>query len=57
MESLSDQQELVIKGKFGKQASNSKLFDSLRAAELKEELHACGIYDRLLQRWFAKNAY
>ena len=43
--SLSDQQELVIKGKFGKQASNSKPFDSLRVAELKEEIHARGIYD------------
>lgn len=38
--SVSDQQELVIKGKFGKQASKSKPFDSLRVAELMEELHA-----------------
>ena len=43
--SLSNQQELVIKGKFGKQASNSKPLDSLRVAELKEELHARGICD------------
>jgi hypothetical protein len=42
---LSDQQELVIKAKFGKRASNSKPFDSLRVAELREELHARGIYD------------
>ena len=43
--SLCDQQELVIKGKFGKQASNSKPFDSLRIAELRQELHAREIYD------------
>lgn len=35
--SLSDQQELVIKGKFGEQASKSKPFDSLRVSELRQE--------------------
>ena len=41
--SLSEQQELVIRGKFGRKAGNSKPFDSLRVAELKQELHARGI--------------
>ena len=56
--SLSDQQELVIKGKLGKQVSKSKPFDSLRVAELNKESHARGIYDTdHCKDNFAKNAY
>ena len=43
--SLQDQQDLVLKGKFGKQPCNSKPLDSLRVAELRQELHARAIYD------------
>ena len=43
--SLSDQQELVIKG---------KPFDSLRVAELREELDARGIYDKTTAKMICK---
>jgi hypothetical protein len=42
---LQEQQDLLIKGKFGKQACNSKPFDRLRLADLKQELHSRDIFD------------
>lgn len=42
---LQDQQDLVTKGKFGKQPCNSKLFDRMLIADLKLELHSRGIFD------------
>ena len=42
---LQDQQDLVIKGKFGKQPCNSKPFDRMLIADLKQELHSRGIFD------------
>ena len=43
--SLQDLQDIAIKGKFGKQPSNSKPFSKLCISELREELRARHVYD------------